>query len=80
MRSDYISVYKHGILQYIFSVQVIFCYKNLILHMQTVYRLTEKVMPFKNKCEKIQIKKFRIKYLLFFTVHAPFQPPNLFSS
>jgi hypothetical protein len=63
-----------------FSVQVIFCYKNSILHRQTIYRLTEKVMPFKNKCEKIQIKKFRMKYLLIFTVHAPFHPPNLFSS
>ncbi len=57
-----------------------FCYKNSILHRQTIYRLTKKMMPFKNKCVKIQIKKFRIKYLLFFTVHAPFHPPNLFSS
>jgi hypothetical protein len=56
MRSVYISVYKHGIVQYIFSVQVIFCYKNSILHRQTVNRLTEKVMPFKNKCEKLTLK------------------------
>ncbi len=81
MRSVYINVCTNMVLySTFFSVQVIFCYKNLILHRQTVYRLTEKVMPFKNKCEKIQIKKFQMKYLLIFTVHAPFHPPNLFSS
>jgi hypothetical protein len=44
MRSVHIIVYKHGIVQYILSVQVIGCYKNWILNRQTIYEITEKVM------------------------------------
>ncbi len=58
-------VYKHGIVQYILSVQVLIWYKNRILHRQTIYKITGKVMPFYNNCFKIQIKTFRIKYFLF---------------
>ncbi len=63
-----------------FSVQVLIWYKNWILHSQTIYKITGKVMPFYNNCFKIQIKTFRIKYLLFFIFHAPFHSPNLFST
>jgi hypothetical protein len=42
----YIIVYTHNIVQYILSVQEIFCYKNWILYSQTLYRITEKGMPF----------------------------------
>jgi hypothetical protein len=62
MRSVHIIVYTHGIVQYILSVQVVVCYKNWILHRQTKYGFTEKVMLFKNKYFKIQIKTCRIKY------------------
>jgi hypothetical protein len=36
MRSVYIIVYKHGIVQYILYVQITFCYKNWILNIQTI--------------------------------------------
>jgi hypothetical protein len=55
MRSVHIIVYKHGIVQYILSVQISFCYKNWILHSQTIYGITENVMPLKNNCLKIKI-------------------------
>jgi hypothetical protein len=58
MRSVHIIVYKHGIVQYILSVQVIVCYKNWILHRQTVYGITEKVMLKKN----IHVLKFKFKH------------------
>jgi hypothetical protein len=38
------------------------CTGNWILHRQTIYGITEKVMLLKNKCLKIQIKTCRIKY------------------
>jgi hypothetical protein len=79
MRNDHIIVYKRGIVQYILSVQVFICYKNWILHSQTIYKITSKVMSFYNNYFRIQIKTLRIKYLLFFTFHAPFHPTNLFS-
>jgi hypothetical protein len=62
MRSVHIIVYKHGIVQYILSVQVFICCKNRILHSQTVYMIIDKVMPSYNKCFKNQIKTFRMKY------------------
>ncbi len=46
MRSAHLIVYKHGIVQYILSVQVIILYKNWILHGQTTYVITEKMMLF----------------------------------
>jgi hypothetical protein len=48
MRSVHVIVYKHGIVQYILSVQVIVCYKNWILHRQTIYGITDKIMLLKN--------------------------------
>jgi hypothetical protein len=45
MRSVHIIAYKHGIVQYILSVQVSFCYKNWTDNSQTIYGTTEKVMP-----------------------------------
>jgi hypothetical protein len=62
MRSVHIIAYKHGIVQHILSVQIIFCYKNWIDNSQTIYGITEKVMPFKDKCFKIKILTFRVKY------------------
>jgi hypothetical protein len=56
MRSVHIIVYKHGIVQYILSVQVIVCYKNWILQRQTIYELPEKIMLFKNKCLKLKLR------------------------
>jgi hypothetical protein len=44
--SVHIIVYKHGIVQRILSVRVFICCENQILHSQTIYRITEKVMPF----------------------------------
>jgi hypothetical protein len=75
MRSDHIIVYEHSIVQYILSVQVFICYNNWILHSQTIYKITGKVMPFYNNCFKIQIKTFEIKYLLFshFMHHSTLQ-------
>jgi hypothetical protein len=52
MRSIHIIVYKHGIVQYILSVQVIVCYKNWILHRQTIYGITEEMMLKKKKIFK----------------------------
>ncbi len=57
MRSVHIIVYKHGIVQYILSVQVIVCYKNGILQRQTIYGITEKVMLF-----YIYVLKFKLKH------------------
>jgi hypothetical protein len=77
MRSDHLIVYKHGIVQYIFSVQVFSLLKELALHSQTIYKITGKVMPFYNNCYKvIQIKTFRIKCLLFshFVTIPPSKP------
>jgi hypothetical protein len=81
MRSDHIIVYEHGIVQYILSVQVFICYKNWILHRQTIYKITGKVMPFYNT---VTVLKYKLnhseKIFTFFTFHAPFHPPNLFST
>jgi hypothetical protein len=46
MRSVHVIVYKHGIAQYILSVQVIVCYKNWILQRLTIYGITDKIMSF----------------------------------
>jgi hypothetical protein len=55
-------MYKYGIVQYILSIQVIVCYKNWILHRQTVYGITEEMMLLKNKFFKILIKTYRTNY------------------
>ncbi len=57
IRSAHIIVYTHGTVQYILSVQVIGCYKKWILHRQTMYGISEKVMVF-----KIIVLKFKLKH------------------